>query len=64
MQIVWNESHDYHVFIQTLISLTYYDLSLKAIWYALIKIIIFLEIYVTTSGKHNTLKDLKRISLR
>jgi len=51
--------HDYHVFMQTVIPLVYWDLLLNGIWDAFKRSIISLEIYAPTSCKHNILRGLK-----
>jgi hypothetical protein len=39
------KSYNFHVFIQTFISIAYHDLSSKEIWDALMKISYFLEMF-------------------
>jgi hypothetical protein len=47
------KSHERHVFMQTLIPITYRDLFPKTIWDALTKISHFLEMFPQTSCVYN-----------
>ena len=47
------KSHECHVFMQTLIQITYRDLFPKTIWDALTKISHFLEMFPQTSCIYN-----------
>jgi len=56
------KSYDCHVFMQTLIPLAYQDLFPMGYVMHSWRSIIFLEIYASTSCRHNTRRGLKQIS--